>query len=145
MNSWSLPTEEEFNTELKNTPQRIKDLAPGRFKGQIEEIIHYEEADGSTSYDSFGLGIRVVETDNPAHQGKVLSYGIYLRTKRGKTNPHAYRFLKALIPGIAKGEAWNPNELMMAVFNAEVVYNQANYWNFENVEFLGINDDFDMD
>jgi len=145
MNSWSLPTEEAFNTEVNNTPQKIADLAPGNFMGQIEEIIHYENKDGSVSYDSFGLGIRIVETDNQAHIGQVLAYGVYLRTKRGKTNPHAYRFLRSLIPGIASGEAWNPNDLMMSVFSAEVAYNKAGYWNFDDVKFLKTNDEFDMD
>jgi hypothetical protein len=140
--SWELPNEEQFNQEVARTPVRIPDLAPGHFKGCIEEVIIYEDEHGKPVMDNFGLAIRIVETDNPSHVGKIMSHALYLRTKRGTTNPHVYKFLTSLIPGIKDGDAWHPSDLMMTVFTSRVEYTSKKYWNFIETKFDSKNEDF---
>lgn len=130
-----LPSQERMDEIAAATPIKIPDLAPGLFEGMIEEITIFTDDFGQPKSDAIGLAVRVAKTENPEHVGKLMQYYLNIRSKKGKPIRQAYMFIKALIPEVASGQGFDPNDLCFTHFRARVEYN-GNYWNFKDVEFL---------
>lgn len=141
MNSWSMPNQEEMDQIEANTPVRIPDLVAGHFKGMIEETETLLDDHGQERSDMFNLVIRVAETGNADHVGKLMLYSLYLKDKKGRFSPRAYRWLAALYPEITNGGGFHPTMLHMIEFDAEVKYN-GKYWNLDEPKFVQKHEDF---
>jgi hypothetical protein len=134
--TWALPTAEEMTAIEAATPTRMNNLAPGKFRGIIEETETYLNDEGLEEQGSFQMNIRITETANPEHVDKLLAHTFYLRSKKGKIIPRAYHWLSSLVPGILNGEVqFHPSLLNNIEFQANIVYS-GKYYNFESPSFV---------
>jgi hypothetical protein len=136
-----MPSQAEMEHIEANTPVRIPDLVAGHFVGMIEETETVLDDQGQERTDMFNLIVRVSETGNQAHIGKLMIYSLYLKDKKGRFNPRTYRWIAALHPDVLKGGAFHPTYLHMIEFEAEVKYN-GKYWNLESPKFRQRHEDF---
>ena len=144
MNNWAMPNETEMAQIEANTPVRIPDLMAGHFNGMIEETETLLDDHGQERSDLFNIIVRVVKTGNEDHVGKLMLYSLYLKDKKGRFSPRAYRWIAAIYPDILKGGAFHPTMLHMIEFDAEVEYN-GKYWNLNNPKFVKKHEDFGFD
>ena len=144
MNDWNMPNQTEMDQIEASTPVRILDLVAGHFSGMIEETETILDEDGKESRDRFNLIIRVGETGNPDHVGKLMLYTLWLKDKKGRFSPRAYRWLAALRPEITDGGAFHPTMLHMIEFTADVEYN-GKFWNLNNPKFIKKHEDYSFD
>lgn len=139
--SWNVPNETEMDTIEQSQSVFIPDLTAGHFKGMIEQVDIDTDEHGKEIQDKFLLAIRVAETGNHEHVGKLMRYMHYMKDKKGKFIPANYRFLATLDPSIKAGGSWHPTKLMLIEFEATISYS-GKYWNFTDPVFIEKHKDF---